>query len=515
MPSEEVTKRPGLGLHLVANYAGQGWSAVMNIAFIPVYIHYLGLESYGLIGVFAVVLTAATLLDAGMSPTINRQMALHRAGQSSVQQIRDLLFSVELICLGVLATCLLLAYPLALLLAHYWVTGSTLSPEILRWSLFLMITTASLRVLEGVFRGALLGLQRHLLMNGVSIVFVTLRAAGVIVPLALWNASIQTFFLWQAGVSLLGIVTFVLLVRASLPKPPRHARFDGAAIGALRHFASGVLGAAALGVALSQIDKILLVRLLPLNQFSAYALATAVAAGLYQLTNPVSQSYYPHFTELHEAGDNEQLAVSYHHAAQVVALATAPVGAFLIMCGSPLLELWTGNPALAETAAPLLRLLSIGTMLHCAMYVPYALQLAAGWSKLAARTNMVAVLIFAPALLIIVPKAGATGAAAAWVALNCCTSVAMVQIMHTRLLSGEKSRWYVTDVLGPWSAALLTLALFRIGYPAGSGAMIKLAYFALAGGCATAATAALLPVVRAPLARSLRRLGAGADYRGA
>ena len=54
--------------NLVANYLGQSWSAVMGLAFIPLYIHYLGMEAFGLIGLFAVMQAWLTLLDAGMTP---------------------------------------------------------------------------------------------------------------------------------------------------------------------------------------------------------------------------------------------------------------------------------------------------------------------------------------------------------------------------------------------------------------------------------------------------------------
>ncbi|MBS1199036.1 MAG: polysaccharide biosynthesis protein, partial [Proteobacteria bacterium] len=38
--------------NLIANYLGQGWAAIMGMAFVPLYIKYLGVESYGLIGLF-------------------------------------------------------------------------------------------------------------------------------------------------------------------------------------------------------------------------------------------------------------------------------------------------------------------------------------------------------------------------------------------------------------------------------------------------------------------------------
>ena len=39
--------------NLAANYLGQAWVAVVGLAFLPLYVKYLGNEALGLIGVFA------------------------------------------------------------------------------------------------------------------------------------------------------------------------------------------------------------------------------------------------------------------------------------------------------------------------------------------------------------------------------------------------------------------------------------------------------------------------------
>ena len=71
----------------------------MGLAFIPVYIKYLGVEAYGLIGLFAVLQAWLTLLDVGMTPTLGREMARFTGGVISAQQIRDLLRSIEVMTL--------------------------------------------------------------------------------------------------------------------------------------------------------------------------------------------------------------------------------------------------------------------------------------------------------------------------------------------------------------------------------------------------------------------------------
>src|SRR4030042_4748086 len=87
--------------NLIANYFGQGWNALMGLAFVPLYIKYLGVESYGLIGIFAMLQAWMVLLDMGMTPTLSREMARLTGGAHEAQSIRDLLRSIETICFGI------------------------------------------------------------------------------------------------------------------------------------------------------------------------------------------------------------------------------------------------------------------------------------------------------------------------------------------------------------------------------------------------------------------------------
>ena len=59
----------------------------MGFIFIPIYISYLGIESYGLIGLFIILQGLLSLLDMGLSPTLNREMARFRAGVHTPESI--------------------------------------------------------------------------------------------------------------------------------------------------------------------------------------------------------------------------------------------------------------------------------------------------------------------------------------------------------------------------------------------------------------------------------------------
>ena len=81
--------------NIFANYLGQGYSTVVGFAVIPFYIAKLGIEAYGLIGLYTLVRSWIALLDLGMKPAVARSFASARSSdRSSAEQARDTLFTL-------------------------------------------------------------------------------------------------------------------------------------------------------------------------------------------------------------------------------------------------------------------------------------------------------------------------------------------------------------------------------------------------------------------------------------
>ena len=110
--------------NLIANYIGQAWTAFVSLAFIPIYIKYLGIDAYGLIGIFAILVSWISLLDMGMTPMLSREMARYNGGELSIQSIRDLLRSVE--CIAFLVATLVATL---IALCSDWIATSWLNIE--------------------------------------------------------------------------------------------------------------------------------------------------------------------------------------------------------------------------------------------------------------------------------------------------------------------------------------------------------------------------------------------------
>ena len=66
---------PALRTNILTNYAGQVWTALMAVAFVPLYIRALGMEAFGLVGLMLSMQALSMLLDLGMGSVLNRELA--------------------------------------------------------------------------------------------------------------------------------------------------------------------------------------------------------------------------------------------------------------------------------------------------------------------------------------------------------------------------------------------------------------------------------------------------------
>ena len=442
--------------NLVANYIGQIWSALMSIAFIPLYIKYLGIESYGLIGLFGMLLTWLGLLDLGMTPTLSREMARYTGGVHTAGSIRNLLRSIECLALLIALIIGLGVWLSSDWLASDWLRTDKLSPKLVAESFSIMGIVSALRFIENVYRSAIIGLQKHIVNNFISIIMSTLRGLGSIGVLIWISKSIRVFFLWQGIISLITLFILGIATYLYLPKTTMRTRFSFESLKGVGSFAGGIIGISLLSLLLTQIDKILLSRLLNLTDYGYYTLASISAGASFLIIGPISQVWAPKLSELHAVNDKLKLTEKYHQGAQLISVFMGSLSIMFLFFGESILFIWTRNAELASKTSIVFRILSVGNLLNGFNTMPYLLQLAYGWTSLVTKINLFAAFLIIPILIIVTPKFGAIGAALAWLFLNAGYVFIGVHFMFRKILTDQKWIWFRDDLLLPILSAGIT-----------------------------------------------------------
>nr|UXE44914.1 hypothetical protein Hi04_10k_c3883_00023 [uncultured bacterium] len=451
--------------NMAANLAGKACSAALMFVLPPVYVKLLGIESYGIIGLYASIVAVLGILDLGLSTTLNREMARLSIESKDTAAIHETLRTFEVVfwVVGVAAGAAVAM--LAPTIANRWLHSQQLtSAEVIR-AIRLIGAVFALQWPLGLYSGALAGLQKQVEANVVLVVFVALRLVGAAGALLLVRRTIDVFFIWQGLAFGLQTIATRLLIARVLPRSDRPISARLAAIRPQLRFSAGVSLVGILAVVLTQADKIIVSSLVPLSVFGYYALSWTVGTALYALITPVFVAVFPRLTQLVKLRDERELVDLYHTAAQAMAVLVIPTAAVVTVFARQVVLAWTGDSVVAERTYAVVAIVTAGTALNGLMNIPYALQLAHGWTRLAVWTNLVGVVIVVPFEYFMTRNWGLEGAAVGWCLLNLGYVVVNVQIMHRRLLRSQMGEWYVRDNVLPLLAALVVIIPLRLGLP--------------------------------------------------
>ena len=478
-----------LKLNLLANVAGTGGSALMQIAFVPLYIRYMGIEAYGLVGFFVALQGVLQVLDLGFSPTMNREMARYSVQPERASEARDLARTLESAYWAIGLVIGVAIWLLAPWIATHWIHPASLTSGVVRRAIVLMGALSLVQWPLTLYVGGLIGLQRQPLLNALQVGLAALGHCGAVLILWRLSPTITAFLTWQIVIGAVRLALLALAFWRSVPHADRAARFDLGRLRGIWRFSAGMGGITITTLILTQADKVILSKLISLKLFGYYTLAGTVGGGVAVIAGPVFNLVFPQLSALVASGNLSSIKRFYHQSAQLMAVIILPVAALLACFSFDILQAWTGTPEVAQNAAPIVTLLAIGSALNSIMVLPYSLQLAYGWTGLGVRLNTLFIILLVPAIIVLATRYGPAGAAAVWALLNALYLVLGAPLTYRRLLSGEGRRWFLEDVALPALGVLAVVGAARAVLPHGMPRLV---------------TASLMPAV---LAASM---GAGA-----
>jgi O-antigen/teichoic acid export membrane protein len=297
----------------------------------------------------------------------------------------------------------------------------------------------------------------------------TVRGIGAVIVLLWVSRTISAYFIWQGIAFVLHVIILTLATWRAMPRGTdvleqrRAAAFRSAELSRIWRFTAALSGISVLGLVLTQADKIVLSKMLPLDRFAYYNVAWSIAAGLLLVSVPLFEAVFPRLSALTAADATDALRRTYHASMQLSTILVVPAAAVLVVFSREVATVWLHDAHAATETYRLIGLLAVGTAANVVMTIPFALQLAAGWTRLSLYKNVIALLVAIPLLLFTVSRYGAVGAASVWIAVNVGYLLFELPVMHRRLLRGALGQVYLRDIGAPSvlavAAALMTRAL--------------------------------------------------------
>lgn len=433
--------------NLAANYAAQIYSSLIGILVLPLYLNYMGAETYGLVGFFSLLASWLVLLDLGLTPTVMRESARYRGGAVTERQYISFLRSFNLLFLMIAAAIVISVWLFSEQIAQQWLNSEDLSSDTLTYCISIMGLIIALRWACGVFRGVITGAEKLVLLSSVNSVINTLRFV-VVIPVIQMNNDPEFFFNYQLLIAFVEVFTlFTISKRLSPQIPIKRDDFSFKPVSSSMRFSLSIAFTSVVWVLVTQTDKLILSSLLSLSEYGYFSLAVLAASGVLMISGPIGTALMPRLANLESKGKPFELIRLYRKITQFAAILGASVSFFVYIFAEQLLWVWTGDQDVVDKAADILGFYALGNGILVVAAFPYYLQFAKGDMKMHLYGNLMFVVVLVPLVYWATKHYSATGAAVVWLMSNLTLFFLWLPFVHSRFAKGLNARWFTLDTV--------------------------------------------------------------------
>ncbi len=397
--------------HLIARIAGLG----AGIVAIPLVTLTLGTEALGLVGVYATLQAMLGLFDLGLPMAVNHRLAVMIGREAAPAERAVLVRTLETLFWALVALFFVIGFGLRAPLAESWLKVTILSPATVDTALGVMIAAVAIRFPVAFYTNVLFAHERHIFPNAVTAASAILRILVSVVALVWLNVGIVGFFVIQ----LIGSVAEVALLVGGVWRAQAHrwVRPRWAVFRDIGAMAGGLTLISLTAVVLSQIDKIILSKLLSLGDFGLYSAGYTLAAGLVALSYPVGSALFPQLSRnLDGKGVDTKRIVQT--ATELTILILVPLGCVMVMQAEPLLRLLFLVKPAPDALAGILPVMMLGGIAQAFVTLPHLFQVAAGRVATVVWINVGFLVPYGAGILVATATGGVSGAAAAFAVFN-------------------------------------------------------------------------------------------------
>ncbi|MBT2869261.1 polysaccharide biosynthesis C-terminal domain-containing protein [Chromobacterium violaceum] len=434
-----------LFINIFSNLLGKIWSFTSIYLFVPKYISFLGVEAYGVVAFYSAFISILVLADAGFSAAFLREVARKR---NDLVYIRSILYALEPFYFLIGLLVFSLTFLLSGWIASDWLsTGSSTPSEDVRFSIIIMGGVAAFQLFSSLYNAGLMGAERHALANSNQVVFSTIRSGIVLLPLYFFH-DLKVFFVWQ----LFSTLFYFLYLRQLVWK------LFGGKCGGKREFkilkpmsgyAIGIASVAIIAALNTNLDKLIVSKLLPLSIFSKYSTLSLISQVPAIICLPIAIALLPRFTKWVEEDNYELIKKTYFIFSYLIAIISCSVAFSIAVDPSYLIKLWTGNENLAQNINFPVYVLLLGSVFLALQYMPYHLAIANGHN----RTNIVLgffCLLFTPGLTaFLIIKYGLSGATISWLLVNGVSCFILGFVYTKKFMKINPLKWFCLCLILP------------------------------------------------------------------
>jgi O-antigen/teichoic acid export membrane protein len=451
--------------NVIANYISQIYAALAGILSVPIYAQYLGIEAFGVIGFYITLQAWFQALDIGLSTTLSRESSLYNADPSRQSIFTRVKSLMEWFFLGTAACAIAIFLLGGEWISINWIKAIHIPPSTIEVVLQLMGIIIAFRWLSCLYRGMITGFELQVWLAKLNIAVTTAR---FLVPLTLiiyLGVGLVFYFYMQLAVAVTEFLFLYFKIRLQL-KSMRDTQIEPAVFvdhkefQRIRKFAYGVATTSVIWVIITQTDKLVLSKVLPLDEYGRFSMAVTLANGINLVAGPVMMAILPRMTSIAASTDNRSAFIQmYRRLTQLVVTILTPVMIVLTLTAYSSMYAWTGDKELSKSTALILAIYAAGNTVMSIGSVAYALQYSIGHIRMHVIGNIISASIYVPAVIFAAINYGAIGAASVWLVVNLLYLFIWIPNIHRNLVPKINRVWLLSDIGQIFIACCIPAAL--------------------------------------------------------
>lgn len=398
-----------LGRNTLLNFIGQAVPLVVGIITVPVIVHGLGTERFGLLSLIWVALGYFQILDLGLGRA-TAKFAAEALSKGQDEEVPHLVITAALgqAVFGAVGGAFF-AYMIPLLTEGLLNIPKELNEEA-TVTFRILAFVIPIVLVSGSFRGLLEAAQRFDLISGIQVILGILTYISPLLGVL-------------AGIGLPGIVILILLVRFGtlvayimldirlfFNKRP-HFSFD--LFFQLFRYGFWITLTLTVNPFLIYLDRIFIASLLSMEDLAYYTVPVEIVTRLQIIPASLTMTLFTAFSALEAGRNREKLEDVFTRSVRYILLALGLFNIMVVLFGPDILHAWLG-PDFAQESGVILQIASLGILVNSLAYVPSSLLSGAGRPDIPAKFHLLELPAYAGILWLFARQWGITGVAWAW-----------------------------------------------------------------------------------------------------
>ena len=398
-----------IGRNTAWNLFGQLAPALAAVFTVPILIHGLGTERFGVLTLIWLVVGYFSIFDLGLGRALTQLLA-ERLGRDDHESVPPLVWTAlgMMACLGLVgAAVAALAAPA---LQHGLKLPTALRIETLN-AIYLLALSVPLVVSTTGLRGVLEARQRFDLANVVRLASGVFTYVGPVLTLAFSRSLVPITVVLLAGRAATWIAYLVMCLH-ELPELRRRFAFDPAYLKPLLRVGGWMTVSNVVGPFLVYLDRFLIATIIGATAVAYYVTPFEIVTRLLVLPWAFAGVLFPLIASTFMPNP-QRSARLFSRGMRLIFLTLFPFVLCAIAFSHEGLALWVGESFAAHSDV-VLRWLAMGVFMNGIVQVPFATIQAAGRPDLTARIHLIELPLYVPTLWWMAHRWGIEGAAVAW-----------------------------------------------------------------------------------------------------